>query len=101
MKFSSFSTLVALASIASALPTATTGSKLARSKSSTSASTTDGPMGYASTNGGTTGGEGGTTTTVSSYAEFTAAVTRSDDSALVVYVSGEITGSDKVRDSCD
>ncbi|KAJ9626899.1 hypothetical protein H2203_003355 [Taxawa tesnikishii (nom. ined.)] len=61
----------------------------------TSASTTDGPVGYASQNGGTTGGQGGSTTTVSSLAQFTAAVTK-DDTARVIVVSGTITGAAKV-----
>lgn len=39
-------------------------------------------------NGGTTGGAGGTTTTVSSYAQFTQAV--SGDDPKVVVVSGNI-----------
>ncbi|CZR60293.1 probable pectate lyase A [Phialocephala subalpina] len=53
------------------------------------ATITDTPIGYASQNGGTTGGAGGTTTTVSTYAQFTAAVSGSD--AKVVVVSGPIT----------
>jgi pectate lyase len=44
--------------------------------------------GFAGLNGGTTGGAGGTTTTVSSYPEFTQAV--SGDEKKVVYVSGHI-----------
>jgi pectate lyase len=44
--------------------------------------------GFAGLNGGTTGGAGGTTTTVSSYDEFTQAV--SGDEKKVVYVSGHI-----------
>lgn len=44
--------------------------------------------GFASLNGGTTGGAGGTTTTVSSYPEFTEAV--SGDDKKVVFVSGNI-----------
>ncbi|KAF5859395.1 hypothetical protein ETB97_002902 [Aspergillus alliaceus] len=53
------------------------------------ASANDVAHGYASQNGGTTGGAGGTTTTVSSYAQFTEAV--SSDDAKVVYVSGAIS----------
>ncbi|GAB1197554.1 putative pectate lyase A [Aspergillus pseudonomiae] len=45
--------------------------------------------GYASQNGGTNGGAGGTTTTVSSYAQFTEAV--SSDDAKIVIVDGTIT----------
>ncbi|OJJ58130.1 hypothetical protein ASPSYDRAFT_152918 [Aspergillus sydowii CBS 593.65] len=51
----------------------------------------DTAFGFASLNGGTTGGAGGTTTTVSSYAEFTAAV--EGDEAKVVIVSGPISES--------
>lgn len=52
-------------------------------------------VGYATLNGGTTGGKGGATTTVSTYAQFTAAVT--GDDARVVVVSGTITQPAKVR----
>lgn len=41
-------------------------------------------------NGGTTGGKGGPTTTVSTLAQYTAAV--ADDTARVVVVSGTING---------
>lgn len=53
------------------------------------AAITDVAHGYASQNGGTTGGAGGTTTTVSSYAQFTEAV--SSDDAKIVIVDGTIT----------
>ncbi|KAF7585509.1 hypothetical protein BBP40_010795 [Aspergillus hancockii] len=53
------------------------------------ASVSDVAHGYASQNGGTSGGAGGTTTTVSSYAQFTEAV--SSDDKKVVYVSGTIS----------
>ena len=76
---------------------ASTGSS--SSSNSKAASTTDGPIGYASTNGGTTGGEGGTTTTVSTLAQFTEAATADD--ATVVYISGAISGSEKVRVTSD
>lgn len=45
--------------------------------------------GYASENGGTTGDAGGTTTTVSTYAQFTAAVSSTDKK--VVIFDGAIT----------
>lgn len=60
----------------------------------------DGPVGYASLNGGTTGGAGGTTTTVSSAAAFTEAATA--DEPMVIYVSGMLSGGDdRVRVASD
>ncbi|KAE8376688.1 putative pectate lyase A [Aspergillus bertholletiae] len=53
------------------------------------ATVSDVAHGYASQNGGTKGGAGGTTTTVSSYAQFTAAV--SGDDAKIVIVDGTIS----------
>ncbi|GAB7362826.1 hypothetical protein MBLNU230_g3129t1 [Neophaeotheca triangularis] len=61
--------------------------------------TTSGPIGYASLNGGTTGGEGGSTTTVSSIAEFTAAAEA--DGPAVIYVSGEMSGTEVIRPTSD
>lgn len=61
---------------------------------------TDGPVGYASLNGGTTGGAGGTTTTVSSLAEFTAAAEAEEP--MVIYVSGMLSGNDdSIRPTSD
>ncbi|TEA11487.1 putative pectate lyase A [Colletotrichum sidae] len=54
-------------------------------------------IGYATLNGGTSGGAGGTVTTVSSLAEFTAAVNEKDASAKVVVVKGVIKGAVNVR----
>ncbi|KAF2198192.1 putative pectate lyase A [Delitschia confertaspora ATCC 74209] len=91
-----FSTIVSLAMPALSLagPTPTTEER--RGVLAKHASITDSPTtGYATQNGGTTGGKGGSTTTVSSYAQFTAAV--ADDTARVVVVSGAITGTEKVR----
>ncbi|KAK4624122.1 putative pectate lyase A [Fulvia fulva] len=79
--------LAALSSIAYALP----ATQVKRAD--------DGPVGYASQNGGTTGGAGGTTTTVSSLAQFTKAVTA--DEATVVYVKGTIKGSAQTKVSSD
>lgn len=60
----------------------------------------DGPVGYASLNGGTTGGAGGTTTTVSSLSEFTAAAEAEEP--MVIYISGKISGdADSVRPTSD
>ncbi|OLN96333.1 putative pectate lyase A 2 [Colletotrichum chlorophyti] len=54
-------------------------------------------IGYATLNGGTSGGSGGTVTTVSSLAEFTAAVNEKDTTAKIVVVKGVITGNANVR----
>jgi pectate lyase len=52
--------------------------------------------GYASLNGGTTGGAGGTTTTVSTYAQFTAAV--AGTAKKVVILNGAIsTTADQIK----
>lgn len=56
-------------------------------------------IGYASLNGGTKGVAGGTTTTVSTYAQFTAATKISGPK--VIYISGTISGSEKVRATND
>ncbi|KAJ5033338.1 uncharacterized protein L3040_008456 [Drepanopeziza brunnea f. sp. 'multigermtubi'] len=79
MKFSALS-LGLMAALVSAVPTPTIQQR---------ASVSDKPIGYASLNGGTTGGAGGTTTTVSTYAQFTAAV--KGNAKKVVFVSGPIT----------
>ncbi|CAK1364747.1 Pectate lyase B [Cercospora beticola] len=86
MKFTSSIALAAMASLATAIPT-------------NNAKRADGPVGYASQNGGTTGGAGGTTTTVSSLAQFTAAAQA--DAPTVVYVKGTIKGDVKVRVTSD
>ncbi|VUC25710.1 unnamed protein product [Clonostachys rosea] len=54
-------------------------------------------LGYATQNGGTKGGAGGTVTTVSTLAQFTAAVDEKDTSARIVVVKGVISGNTKVR----
>ncbi|KAF2215349.1 polysaccharide lyase family 1 protein [Cercospora zeae-maydis SCOH1-5] len=75
-----------MASLATAIPT-------------NNAKRADGPVGYASQNGGTTGGAGGTTTTVSSLAQFTAAAEAKE--ATVVYIKGTIKGDTQVRVTSD
>lgn len=50
-------------------------------------------VGYATLNGGTKGGAGGATVTVSTLAQYTAAV--GDDTAKIVVVSGTINGPAK------
>ena len=61
----------------------------------TRAAAAEGPIGYASQNGGTTGGAGGSSITVKSYDELVKAV--KDDTAAIIYVDGTIEGSKKIR----
>lgn len=99
MKLSVFSTgLALLAQIVSAIPTPTDDNELVqRAAIEKRATITDVPTtGYATQNGGTTGGKGGATTTVSTLAQFTAAVTN-DATARIIVVSGTITGAVQVR----
>lgn len=96
MKFSSSFALAALTSLACAYPQHERDVSNIAASNVKRATVTDTPVGYASTNGGTTGGAGGTTTTVSTLAQITAAVKKGDDSAKVIYVSGAITGANKL-----
>ncbi|PQE25331.1 pectate lyase protein [Rutstroemia sp. NJR-2017a BBW] len=98
MKLSVFSTgLALLAHVVSAIPTPTEDELVQRATIEKRATITDvATTGYATQNGGTTGGQGGTTTTVSTLAQFTAAVTN-DATARIIVVSGTITGSVQVR----
>ena len=75
------------AGLATAAPTPSTVSGIIKR-----ASLNDTPYGYANLNGGTTGGAGGTTTTVSTYAQFTKAV--SGNANKVVILSGPISTSE-------
>ncbi|KAF2471407.1 pectin lyase-like protein [Lindgomyces ingoldianus] len=93
MKLSTFLSL-GLSTIALAAPTPTTEEK--RGVLAKRASVTDTPSaGFATQNGGTTGGKGGSTTTVSTFAQFTAAV--ADDTARIVMVSGPISSTGNVK----
>ncbi|PQE18283.1 pectate lyase protein [Rutstroemia sp. NJR-2017a WRK4] len=98
MKLSVFSTgLALLAHVVSAIPTPTEDELVQRAAVEKRATITDvATTGYATQNGGTTGGQGGTTTTVSTLAQFTAAVTN-DATARIIVVSGTITGAVQVR----
>ena len=94
MRLSSFLPL-GLAALAAAAPTPTTN-EAKRNTIVKRASLSDVPStGYATQNGGTTGGKGGATTTVSSFAQFTAAV--AGNSAKIVVVSGPITSTGNVK----
>jgi pectate lyase len=89
MKFTPSIALAALSSMALAAPHDNINKRAVAS----------GPVGYASTNGGTTGGQGGATTTVSTLVQFTKAATAKEPT--VVYISGKITGNTKVKVSSD
>ncbi|RDW85469.1 hypothetical protein BP5796_03794 [Coleophoma crateriformis] len=95
--FSIFAGLAAISPLVLAAPTPTENRDVVeRANVVKRAAITDiATTGYATQNGGTTGGQGGATTTVSTLAQFTAAVT--DSTARIVVVSGTISGSDKVR----
>lgn len=83
-----------LATFAAALPTQTSEENLVieRANIVKRATITDvASTGYATQNGGTTGGKGGTVTTVSTLAQFTAAVTN-DVVPRIIVVKGTITG---------
>ncbi|KAI1820642.1 pectate lyase a [Xylaria intraflava] len=95
MKFAWFASAL-LAGLAGAVPTATEKGVLDGRTVEKRATVTDAcPVGYCTMNGGTTGGTGGTTTTVSSLAEFTAAV-QAEGPALVV-LDGNLSGAVKVK----
>lgn len=98
MKFSQISPLAALIGMAVASPTPTF-QKVDRSIAKRATITDACNIGYASTNGGTTGGAGGTTTTVSSLSEFSSAAEA--DGAAVIVVSGQLSGSAKIRVGSD
>ncbi|KAK3686359.1 hypothetical protein LTR37_019902 [Vermiconidia calcicola] len=88
MKFSTSIAVAALAELAFCAPT-----RISKRQSS------EGPVGYASLNGGTTGGQGGSETTVSDLDAFIEAV--GADSAAIVYVSGTISGAGSVYVTSD
>ncbi|KAK2059012.1 pectate lyase [Colletotrichum caudatum] len=95
MKFSITSSIAVLAAVANAVPTPTVGDGAAldlRNAEKRAAITDACPVGYGA---GTTGGAGGATTTVSTLAQFIAAVS-SEDPAVVV-VQGAIAGAAKAR----
>ncbi|KAK4182161.1 family 1 putative polysaccharide lyase [Podospora australis] len=94
MKFAAFASLLALATASptSTVPEDATARLVKRASISEAAN-----IGFASLNGGTKGGAGGTVTTVSTLAQFTAAVDEKNTAPAIVIVSGLITGNEKVR----
>ncbi|KAF2710947.1 polysaccharide lyase family 1 protein [Pleomassaria siparia CBS 279.74] len=94
MKFSSFLPL-GLSALTLAAPTPTIEEKRGTLAKRAAALTDIATVGYATQNGGTTGGKGGTTTTVSSFAQFTAAV--EGDEKKIVVVSGPIASTGNVK----
>ena len=95
MKFSTVCFGIALSSLSWAAPTPTVEVE-ERSIIEKRASISDAAtVGYATLNGGTTGGKGGSTTTVSTLAQYTAAI--AGDSPKVVIISGTITGAVQAR----
>lgn len=93
MKSYAISAIIAFAQLAVSAPTPTVESLEDRSIEKRASVTDVANVGYATLNGGTTGGKGGSTTTVSTLAQYTAAV--GDDTAKVVVVSGTINGPAK------
>lgn len=90
MKVTLFSALAALS------PLAALAAPISARQANTSTSAADGPIGYASQNGGTTGGAGGSSITVTSLSDLAAAV--KGDEAAIVYIEGTLEGStDKIR----
>ncbi|KAL2020440.1 hypothetical protein VTK56DRAFT_8406 [Thermocarpiscus australiensis] len=89
--------LVYLSALAAATPTPTQPeqgtARLAKRASISDAAN----LGYATLNGGTRGGAGGTVTTVSTLAQFTAAVDEDNSAPTIVVVKGVISGDEKVR----
>lgn len=95
--FKLLSALASLLALAATSPTPTVSSD-ARSNIEKRASISDAAtLGYASQNGGTTGGSGGTVTTVSTLAQFTAAVDEDDSTPRIIVVSGTISGETDIR----
>jgi pectate lyase len=94
MKLTSFLP-IGLSALAIAAPTPTVEDKRATLAKRAASLTDVATVGYATLNGGTTGGKGGSTTTVSSFAQFTAAVT--GDDAKIVVVSGAIASTGNVK----
>jgi pectate lyase len=93
MKSFAISAILAFAQITLSAPTPTVDTLEDRSIEKRASVTDIATIGYATLNGGTTGGKGGSTTTVSTLAQYTAAV--ADDTARVVVVSGTISGPAK------
>ena len=94
MKFSIAPVLLAALTTASPTKFLGTRNELARRQAEEPA-----PFGFATLNGGTTGGAGGETVTVSDLDALTEAA--ESDGPLTIIVSGEISGSAKIRVAAD
>jgi pectate lyase len=95
MKVTLLAAVLALAQVTISAPTPTVDIEKRSNIVARAAITDVATLGYATQNGGTSGGKGGPTTTVSTLAQFTAAV--AGDSAAIVVVAGTISGAAKVR----
>ncbi|KAJ4413380.1 hypothetical protein N0V82_008596 [Gnomoniopsis sp. IMI 355080] len=89
--------LATLLALAAASPTPTTNLELPAKIEKRATISDAATLGYASTNGGTKGGSGGTVTTVSTLAQFTAAVDEDDSTPRIIVVSGTISGETDIR----
>lgn len=89
--------LATLLALAAASPTPTINSEPHANIEKRATISDAATLGYASTNGGTKGGSGGTVTTVSTLAQFTAAVDEDDSTPRIVVVSGTISGETDIR----
>ncbi|KAK3940292.1 pectin lyase fold/virulence factor [Diplogelasinospora grovesii] len=97
MKFTA-AVLSILVALAAAKPTPTLDDTVEKAHLAKRATISDkATLGYATQNGGTTGGSGGTVTTVSTLAQFTAAVDEKNTAPAIVVVKGVISGAAKVR----
>ena len=93
MRFTTFALLAAVA-IASPTKELTSRSELARRQATETCT-----IGYCTQNGGTTGGSAGDTVTVTDLDSLTEAA--ESEGALTIIVSGEISGSAKIRVAAD
>jgi len=95
MKFCTVAAVLALAQVAISSPTPTVDVEERSNIVKRAAITDVATIGYATLNGGTSGGKGGATVTVSTLAQFTAAVAGTNPS--IVVVTGTISGAAQVR----
>ncbi|KAK3390123.1 pectate lyase B [Podospora didyma] len=91
------SVVAVLSALASATATPTPTRERAATEPHKATVSDKATLGYATQNGGTSGGAGGTVTTVSTLAQFTAAVALNNTAPAIVVVQGIINGTAKVR----